>query len=76
MEWSSHQCSDGQTQGKNTLIGAAVSFTITELRADTEYNILVTAYNSAGNFTSNVLTERTLEMSKGISGIFYTLQSL
>ena len=69
VEWSSHQCSDGPIDGSSTLIGAATNFTIEGLRAGTEYNVSVTAINSAGNFTSDVLNIHTLEMGECIAGI-------
>ena len=70
VKWSSHQCSDGPIDGSSTLTGAATNFTIQGLRAGTEYNVSVTAINSAGNFTSDVLNIQTLEMSECIAGIY------
>ena len=67
IDLTSHKCHRSQTEGDVT--GVATNFTIQGLRAGTEYNILVTAINSAGNFTTNLLSIHTLEMGECIDNV-------
>ena len=69
VDWSSHKCPGNQTEGSAIAMGEVANFTISELRAGTEYNVSVTAINPAGNFTSDVLSIHTLEMGECIAGI-------
>ena len=64
VQWSSHQCPDSPVKGSTAISRASTSFIITELRAGTEYNVSVTAVNSAGNSTSDVLNIHTLEIGE------------
>ena len=68
VEWSSYQCPGNQTDGNAVMTGEVSKFIIPVLRAGTDYNVLVTAINPAGNFASNVLTIHTLEMGEFITG--------
>ena len=76
IEWSSHKCPGAQTQRNAIMTGAATNFTIPELRAGTEYNVLVIAINPAGNFTTNVLSIHTLEMGECIAGMMHIMYPL
>ena len=59
--WTSGECPGGVLSGSTTISGSSVSHTITGLRGDTTYTIIVTAYNSAGNNSIKSLTRDTRE---------------
>ena len=61
VEWSSHQCPDGQVE---TVARNSSNFTVSNLWPETNYTILVSALNSAGRSTSDDQTLHTLAMSK------------
>ena len=61
VEWSSHQCPDGQVE---TVTRNSSNFTVSNLWPETNYTISVSAINSAGRSTSDNQTLHTLEMCK------------
>ena len=62
VEWSSHQCPDGQVE---TVIRNSSNFTVSNLWPETNYTILVSALNSVGRSTSDNQTLHTpMEMGK------------
>ena len=61
MEWSSHQCPDGQVE---TVTRNSSNFTVSNLWPETNYTISVTAINSVGKSTSDNQTLQTLKMGK------------
>ena len=61
VEWSSHQCPDGQVE---TIARNSSDFTVSNLWPETSYTISVTAINSAGRSTSDNQTLQTLAMGK------------
>ena len=61
VEWSSHQCPDGQVE---TVTRNSSNFTVSNLWPETNYIISVTATNSVGKSTSDNKTLHTLEMGK------------
>ena len=61
VEWSSHQCPDGQVE---TVTRNSSDFTVSNLWPETNYTISVTAINSVGKSTSDNQTLQTLKMGK------------
>ena len=61
VEWSSHQCPDGQVE---TVTRNSSDFTVSNLWPETNYTISVSAINSAGRSTSDNQTLQTLEMGR------------
>ena len=61
VEWSSHQCSDGQVE---TVSRNSSNFTVSNLWPETNYTISVSALNSVGRSTSDNKTLHTLPMGK------------
>ena len=59
--WTSGDCPGGVLSGSTTISGSFVNHTITGLRGDTTYTIIVTAYNSAGNNSIKSVTRDTRE---------------
>ena len=59
LEWSSNECPGDEVENSTTMNGTLTNFTISDLRSDTNYNITVTASNTAGNSTSNILRVHT-----------------
>ena len=59
--WTSGECPGGVLNDSTTISGSSVSHTITGLRGDTTYTIIVTAYNLAGNNSIKSLTRDTKE---------------
>ena len=57
--WTSGECPGGVLNDSTTISGSSVSHTITGLRGDTTYTIIVTAYNSAGNNSIKSVTRDT-----------------
>ena len=59
--WTSGECPGGVLSGSDNITGSSISHTITDLRGDTTYTIIVTAYNSAGNNSIKSVTRDTRE---------------
>ena len=62
MMWTSEQCPDDVDEGSATTTDT--SYTIEDLREGTSYNITVTATNSAGTASSDIVTAETEEISE------------
>ena len=61
VEWSSHQCPDGQVE---IVTRNSSDFTVSNLWPETNYTISVTAINSVGRSTSDNQTLHTQGMGK------------
>ena len=61
--WTSGECPGGVLSGSDNIniTSSSVSHTITGLRGDTTYTMIVTAYNSAGNNSIKSVTRDTTE---------------
>ena len=66
MEWSSHQCPDGQVE---TVTRNSSKFTVSNLWPETNYTISVTAINSVGRSTSD---NQTLHTPMAMGKIHYS----
>ena len=68
VEWSSNQCPDDAMQKEAGISNAATSYSIPDLRPGSSYNVSVSAINSAGATSSNVVTLATEEAGNNNCG--------
>ena len=64
LEWSSNKCPGDEVENSTTMNGTLTNFTISNLRGDTNYNVTITASNSADNSTSDIFTVETSAVDK------------